>query len=436
MPKQVTTALNDKFVRNIGPGRYADGGGLYLIVKETGARSWLLRYKGAGGKVRDMGLGRAPGRKADPAAVGLADARARATEAQRQIKAGLDPLAEREKLALAATAAAAIKAEDRSFGRVADDLLALVEKKSRNDKHVAGWRLTFKTHCAAIRAKPVNEITRDDVLEVLRPLAETRPETCSRVRGRIERALDAAKAKGWREGENPARWRGNLEHDLPGRAKLTRGHHAALAFADVPAFVADLQGREAMAALALEFLILTAGRAGEVIGALWDEIDLVDKVWTVPAARMKAGREHRVPLSPRAVEILNKAAESKTGAYVFPGPAKGNVKDRPLSTNAFRALLIRATGDDRPAFTPHGFRSSFRDWAGEVSTFPREVAEAALAHTVGDAVELAYRRGDALAKRAKLMNAWASYLAHGGAAAKSGNVRPMVRAPKSGQAAA
>jgi integrase len=423
MPRQVAAALSDREVRAAGPGRYADGGGLYLIVKATGARSWLLRYRGEGGRVRDMGLGRAPGPKKDPAAVSLAEARNRAAEAQGKIKAGLDPLAERSRLAEEAAELAALKAEDRSFGRVADDVLAVVEKKSRNDKHVAGWRLTFKTHCAAIRSKPVDEITRADVLDVLRPLAETRPETCSRVRGRIERALDAARAKGWREGENPARWRGNLEHDLPGRAKLSRGHHAAMPFSDVPAFVADLRGREAMAALALEFLILTAARSGEVIGARWDEIDMGAKVWTVPAERMKAGREHRVPLAPRALQILTKAAESKAGAYVFPGPAKGKLKDRSLSTNAFRALLIRATGDDRPAFTPHGFRSSFRDWAGEASTFPRELAEAALAHTVGDATERAYRRGDALAKRRKLMEAWEGFLTHG---ASRGNIRPFA----------
>ncbi len=426
MPKQVTTALSDKFVRNIGPGRYADGGGLYLIVKETGARSWLLRYRGDGGRVRDMGLGRAPGRKADPAAVGLSEARARAVDAQRLIKDGMDPLAERERLAEAAAAVAAVKAEDRTFGRVADDLLAVIEKKSRSAKHIAGWRLSFETHCKAIRAKPVDQVTREDVLAVLRPLAEDRAETCARVRGRIERALDAAKAKGWRSGENPAHWRGNLEHDLPGRPKLSRGHHAALPFAEVPAFVTDLREREAMAALGLEFLILTATRTSEVLGARWSEINLADKVWTIPANRMKAGREHRVPISPRAVEVLEKAAQGRVGEFVFPGPAKGKSKDRPLSTNAFRALLIRALGVERPPITPHGFRSSFRDWAGEASTFPRELAEAALAHVVGDAVERAYRRGDALEKRRKLMEAWAAFVTHGNTG-KGGNVKPLGR---------
>jgi integrase len=190
--------------------------------------------------------------------------------------------------------------------------------------------------------------------------------------------------------------------------------------------VADLREREAMAALALEFQILTAARSGEVIGARWAEVDLAAKVWTVPANRMKAGREHRVPLSARAVTVLEKAAESRAGVFVFPGPVKGAAKDRPLSTNAFRALLIRALGVERPPITPHGFRSSFRDWAGEASTFPRELAEAALAHVVGDAVERAYRRGDALEKRRKLMDAWSSFVTHG-AAVKGSNVKPMIR---------
>jgi len=294
-------------------------------------------------------------------------------------------------------------------------LIATLSSQWRNDKHIAGWKMTLTTHAAPIRDKRVNEITTDDVIAVLKPLAVDRPETASRLRGRIERVLDAAKAKGFRSGENPARWRGHLDHLMAKRQKLSRGHHAALPFADLPAFVERLQARDAMAALALEFLILTAARTGEVIGARWSEIDLEAKVWTVPAQRMKAGRVHRVPLSERAVAILEKAKESRTNDYVFPGPGK----DRPLSTNALRALLIRLGVD----VTAHGFRSSFRDWAGEVSTFPREVAEAALAHTVGDATERAYRRGDALEKRRRLMNAWAAFLARGGA--KQANVTPI-----------
>jgi integrase len=305
---------------------------------------------------------------------------------------------------------------------MADALIADLSSQWRNEKHIAGWKMTLTTHAAPIRDKRVDAITTEDVLAVLKPLAATVPETASRLRGRIERVLDAAKAKGFRVGENPARWRGHLDHLMAKRQKLSRGHHAALPFTAVPAFAAQLREREAMAALALEFLILTAARSNEVVGARWDEIDLAAKVWTVPAARMKAGREHRVPLCARAVAILAKAAKGRAmtkgggpGAFVFPTAGK----DAALSSNALRALLIRL---DVPV-TAHGFRSSFRDWAGEASTFPREIAEAALAHVVGDATERAYRRGDALEKRRKLMDAWAAFVAHGGA--RFDNVKPF-----------
>jgi len=327
--------------------------------------------------------------------VSLAMARKAATEAREHLGAKINPIEARR-------AANAVP----TFGQMADDLIAVVAKESRNEKHVAGWRLTLTTHAAAIRDKRVDQITTEDVISVLKPLAD-RAETASRLRGRIERVLDAAKAKGFRTGENPARWRGHLNHFLPKRQKLARGHHAAMPYQDLPVFLAELGGRGATAALALEFLILGAARSNEVVGALWNEIDLEGKVWTVPATRMKAGREHRVPLSARAVMILGNAADIRVGAHVFPGPAKGKNKDRPLSSNALRALLIRAKAD----CTTHGFRSSFRDWAGEATEFPREIAEAALAHNVGDATELAYRRGDALERRRKLMDAWAAFLA-------------------------
>jgi integrase len=401
MAKRPTKRLDAPTVRAIvKPGRHADGDGLYLIVDpsgvegQAGAKRWLFMFRWQG-KLKEMGLGGLN-------AVSLAKARQKAAEARALLADGINPIEARR-----------AAAEVPTFGAMADDLIALVERESRNAKHVAGWKLTLTTHAAPIRAMKVNAIGTEDVLGVLRPLAEDRQETASRLRGRIERVLDAAKAKGYRQGENPARWRGHLEHFLAKRQKLARGHHAALPFAEAPAFVADLRDREAMAALALEFLMLTATRTGEVIGARWSEIDLGAKVWTIPAARMKAGREHRVPLSARAVQILEKALESRIGDHVFPGPAKAKVKDRPLSTNAFRALLIRALGTDKPPITPHGFRSSFRDWCGEASNFPRELAEQALAHAVGDAVEQAYRRGDALEKRRLLMDAWAAYLARG-----------------------
>ncbi len=418
MPKKLVQALSDKFVRSAGPGRYADGAGLYLIVKDTGARSWLLRYRGDGGRVRDMGLGRAPGRQKDPAAIPLSDARQKATDEQAVIQSGRDPLTERDRHAAEAAARATLQAEDRTFGRVADDVLAIIEKESRNAKHVAGWRLSLETHCLILRALRVDQVTREDVLQVLRPIWVDRPETGGRVRGRIERVLNAAKARGWRSGENVATWRGNLEHDLMTRPKLSRGHHAAMPFTQLPEFATDLTTRDGMAAIALHFLIMTAARTSEVIGARWSEFDLDAQIWTVPAERMKAGRIHRVPLSPAAISSLERAGEGTNrapGDLTFPGPKKkGSIDPRALSTNAFRALLIRAKRGD---VTPHGFRSSFRDWAGEVSAFPRELAEEALAHNVGDATERAYRRGDALEKRRSLMNAWANFVSHGGASA-------------------
>jgi integrase len=249
------------------------------------------------------------------------------------------------------------------------------------------------------------------VLSVLKPLWNEKPETASRLRGRIERVLDAAKAQGLRNGENPARWRGHLDQLLPRRQRLTRGHHAAMSYADVPAFIRNLQSRQATAALALEFAILTAARSGEVLGARWDEFDLERAVWTVSAARMKAGREHRVPLPPRALKIVKALDGRRVSEYVFPGHKSG----KPLSTMALEMALRRMKVDD---VTVHGFRSAFRDWAAECTNFSNEVCEAALAHVIENKAEAAYRRGDLFDKRRKLMEAWASYCA----APKAGKV--------------
>jgi integrase len=262
--------------------------------------------------------------------------------------------------------------------------------------------MTLTVYCEHLRGKPVSEVSTDDVLKVLKPLWATKAETASRLRGRIERVLDFARARGQRSGENPARWRGHLDAILPRRAKLTRGHHKALPFQAVPKFMAQLRERKGTAPRALEFAVLTAGRSGEVLGARWDEMDLEAKVWTVPARRMKAGREHRVPLSSRTVEILHAMQEMRTSEYVFPGSKQG----RPLSVMALEMVLRRMKVDA----TVHGFRSAFRDWVGERASFPRELAEAALAHLVGDAVERAYRRGDALEKRRELMETWARFV--------------------------
>jgi integrase len=253
-----------------------------------------------------------------------------------------------------------------------------------------------------LRDKRVDTVSTDDVLAVLKPIWTVKAETASRVRGRIEKVLDAAKAKGFREGENPARWRGHLDHLLPRPSKLARGHHAAMPYEEIAGFVARLREREAIAALALEVCILTAARSGEILGMRWDEIDFDKKIWTVPAHRMKAGREHRVPLSQRAAAILVRQVEGRSGDFVFPGQRRG----KPLSHTAMEAILRRMKIENA---TVHGFRSSFRDWAGNETPSPREVIETALAHVIGDTTEQAYRRSDALEKRRKLMEDWAAY---------------------------
>ena len=318
------------------------------------------------------------------------------------------------------TAARLAKAGRPTFGQVADDFLSAKQSEWRNAKHRAQWEMTLQRYCAPLRSRPVDEIDTAAVLEVLKPLWASIPETASRLRGRIETVLDAARARGLigQHEANPARWRGHLDKLLPKRQKLTRGHHAAMPFADVPQFMASLRKRDAVAALALEFTILTAARTGEALGARWDEIDFEQSIWTVPAARMKGGRIHRVALSGPALAVLEKLDAGRTSEYVFPGQRPG----KPLSEMAMEMILRRMKADGA---TVHGFRSSFRDWCGEVSTFPREVAEAALAHVAGDQTERAYRRGDALEKRRALMDAWATYCEP-----KSGNVVSIPSRPR------
>lgn len=366
-------------------GRHADGGGLYLYVDKSGARRWVFLFRW-GGKLKEMGLGGIN-------SVGLGDARTAAADARSLLSKHINPIDHRRS-----------QEADRAaptFGELSDSLLKDLKPGWKNAKHQAQWEMTLKVYAAGLRSKRPDEITTADVVEVLRPIWSTKPETAARTRGRIERVLDAAKAKGLRSGENPARWRGHLDHLLPKQQKLTRGHHAAMAFDDLPKFMAKLKGASGVSVLALRFTILTAARSGEVYGATWAEIDLEAKVWTIPASRMKAGREHRVPLSEPALEILEDAKKLRTGALVFPGAKK----DSPLSNMSMDMALRRLDC----AFTVHGFRSTFRDWAGEVTHYPREVAEAALAHVVGDQTERAYRRGDALEKRRGLMDAWARH---------------------------
>ena len=381
-------------VPKLTPGLHADGNGLYCRVDETGNRRWVFIYYRLG-KRREMGLGNA-------LAVKLADARKAAALAKDCVSNGGDPIAERR--------AAAVPPEDHSFSAVAGRLMDDLEPGWKSPKQRPQWEASLKTHAAGIWKMDVAAVDTEAVIAALRPIWLKSPETASRVRSRVERVLDAAKARGLREGENPARWRGHLSILLPKQPK-DRGHHAAMPYQDVPAFLRRLEGRSGMAAMALRFLILTAARSGEVLGAQWPEID--GETWVVPAERMKAGRVHRVPLSAEALAILA-AARPAGSTYLFPG------LNGPLSRMALEMQMRKMKVEDA---TPHGFRSAFRDWVGDCTVYPREIAEAALAHTIGNAAEQAYRRGDALEKRRQMMAAWADHCA-----GRSGQVVSFNRA--------
>jgi integrase len=383
LPKRLT-ARTVATMRKLG--RHADGGNLYLTISKTGAgisRRWTFLYSLAG-KQREAGFGPA-------AVVTLAEAREKAAGYRSMLAKGIDPLDAKK----ADQEAAAAR---KTFGQCADELIKSKRREWRSEVHAAQWRTTIDDYCGPVLDKPVDAIDTQAVLGILQPVWGRIPETASRLRGRIEAVLDYAKANGLRSGENPAAWRGHLALILPKRQKLSRGHHAALPYGDLSEFIAKLRDTESVHALALEFLILTAGRSGEVLGATWEEIDTDAKIWIVPGSRMKAGIEHRVPLTSRALAIIEWMAEIRTGDLVFPGQRRR----QPLSKTALAALVPGAA-------TVHGFRSSFRDWAGEETSFPREIAEQALAHETGDATERAYRRGDALQKRRALMEAWANY---------------------------
>jgi integrase len=370
------------------PGRYGDGDGLYLVVSKTGARKWVFRYSWRG-KVTEAGLG-------SRELVGLAEARAKALETRKMVAEGKSPIEARREAAIAAAA-------KPTFGAIADAFIAAKSAEWRNEKHRAQWAMTLEVYAKPLRSRAVDEIDTAAILAVLQPIWLKKPETASRLRGRIEAVLDAARARGHisEDRSNPARWRGHLDKLLAKPTKLARGHHAAMPYCEVPAFMARLRERDATAALALEFCILTAARSGEVLGARWSEIDLAGKVWTVPATRMKAGREHRVPLCARALAILETLSEARTGDFIFAGQRGG----KGLSNMALEMLLRRMGAD----VTTHGFRSAFRDWAGNETQFAREIAESALSHVIGDKSEQAYRRGDALDKRRALMDAWSHY---------------------------
>lgn len=402
MPRKLSNALTPLAVKNAKPGRHADGGGLHLLVKETGARSWVYRFM-LKGKSRDIGLG-----AAGQGGISLSDARTARDALRLKVKAGIDPLEERQREATEALAAAQAAAiAGITFKAVAEAYISANEASWRNDKHRQQWRNTLASYVYPVMGElPVAEIGTAHVLKILEPIWQDKPETASRIRGRIETVLDAAKARGYREGENPARWRGHIAQILPPRSRLTRGHHKAMPYEAIPAFMAKLREREAMAALALEFVILTATRTSEVLGATWAEVDLDKAIWTVPASRMKAGKEHRIPLSPRAVEILE-AVKPLGKASLFPADKGGK-----LSTMAMSMLLRRM----KLECTVHGFRSGFRDWAAECTGYAHEVCEMALAHVIGNKSEAAYRRGDLFDKRRRLMADWATYCASDGAA--------------------
>jgi len=401
-------------VRTAPPGRYGDGNGLYLHVRAgtTGpTRAWVFRYRMPGGKLRDLGLGNTD-------ILPLAEARQRALDLLRKVKAGADPLAER--------VAERAKARDvMTFGGVATLYVQAHEAGWKNAKHGQQWRNTLATYVLpAIGPHPVASIDTGAVMAILQPIWREKPETASRVRGRIESVLDFATARGWRTGDNPARWRGHLDNLLPAASKVARvQHHAALPWRQMGAFMASLDGQDGIAPLALRFAILTATRTGETVGATWGEIDLAEKVWTIPPERMKAAREHRVPLSSGALAVLTRAAslrmDQTAAAPVFPGGRPG----KPLSNMALLMLLRRM---ERSDLTAHGFRSTFRDWCGESTNHPREVAEAALAHTLKDKAEAAYARGDLMEKRRRLMEDWATFCAR---PAPAGEVVPMRRLP-------
>lgn len=365
------------------PGRHSDGGGLYLAVDPSGRRRWVFMYTRRGKRI-ELGLG--GGRD-----LSLARAREEAAALRALLATGVDPKSERLR-----------RQQGQSFGEIADQYIETMRPSWRNPKHADQWRMTLTKYAAPIRTLPVGEITTEEVLVVLQPLWTKIPETAERLRGRIERILDAAKVRGFRAGDNPARWRGHLDQVLPKRQRLSKGHHAALPFEQLPAFVADLRFRSAVAARALEFTILTAARSGEVLRATWNEIDVEKEVWTIPAARMKSGREHRVPLSSRAMEILSAQMELNSTGPIFSGPNRST----PLSSMSMGMLLKRMR---RSNITVHGFRSTFRDWASETTTFSHEACEMALAHTIANRAEAAYRRGDLLDKRRRLMETWAVY---------------------------
>jgi integrase len=392
MAQTVNQLTATKLQKLKAPGMYPDGAGLYLQVTGEDAKSWLLRYS-LRGKAREMGLGSL--RK-----VSLADARRKAAECHKLLDEHVDPIEHRAKVR---TSAALANAKTITFKEAADRYIAMRSKGSKNVKHAAQWGTTIATYALPLLGKlPVRDIDVGLVHQVLEPIWNTKPETAGRVRGRIEKILGWAKVNNYREGENPARWRDNLDQLLPKPSEVRKvRHHPALPYAELPTFMEQLRQEEGAAARALEFTILTAARTEEVILAGPAEIDKREKLWTAPAEHMRLKREHLVPLCDRAMQVLDEASKS----YLFPSPSH---PDKHLSNMAMLMVL------DRMGYghvTVHGFRSTFKDWTRDRTRFENYVSEAALAHASGDKIEAAYARSAVLDKRRKLMEAWAVYCA-------------------------
>ena len=385
--------------RLTAPGMHAVGGvaGLYLCVSPSGSRSWIARVN-VDGKRREMGLGSFPD-------VSLSIAREKARAARSDTIMGIDPVANRKE---ARSARQALKATQKTFADCAKAYIEAHSDSWRNAKHRAQWPSTFETYVyPTMGTVMVGEVTQAHVMAVLLPIWKTKTQTATRLRGRIEQVLAWATAAGFRQGENCARWTGLLDQLLPAPGKVSEPrHHPAVRVDDMPAFIKALRQHDGLSPKALEFAVLTAARSGEVRGATWAEIDLEAAVWTVPKERMKAGKEHRVPLNTQAIKLLEAMPRIEGTELVFPAPRGGQLSDMAL-TALTRRMNFR--DDAGRVCVPHGFRSSFRDWVFERTDYPRDLAEAALAHALENKVEAAYRRGDALERRRAMMQAWANY---------------------------
>lgn len=366
-----------------GRGRHGDGGGLWLNITNSNSKSWIFRWTPRGGVPREMGLGPFP-------AVTLAEARRRAVAYREHAAAGRDPKAERD------------RDTGITFLQAGEAYLEAMGSNWNNQKTKWQWQDVVRNRSKAIHKRPVMQVDTADIIKILTPIWTNTPETASRTRSRIEAILDYAKAQEWREGENPARWKGHLQHLLPEPDRSKSRHQPAMAYQELPEFMPRLRSMEALAARALELLILTATRTSEVLNAKWSEFDIESAKWVIPAERMKMKLSHEIPLSEPALKLVSALQEVRCSEYLFPGQRP----TKPLSNMSMNMMLRRMKAE---GITVHGFRSTFRDWCGDKTDYSREVAEAALAHKVGNSVELAYRRGSAFEKRKELMKNWGEY---------------------------